>query len=284
MRRCGVRDRVRRLIALTRMVTRPPGAMPSLSGMADALHVAKSTLSEDLALVREVLLEAGLGEIHTQVGVGGGVRFVERLDVDRVRDALEVFVRALDEPDRVTGPGFLYMTDLLFRPELVEPLGALLAERLGDRGAGLVATVETKGIPLALAVSRALSIPVVLIRRDNRLSEGSSLSINYLSGSSHRIQSMSLARRAPVRGARVLFVDDFLKAGGTARAASDLLREFEAEVVGVGVLVATASPAAKLVADVAACLRWQADAVTPTPWVLERLAARAVPGDCPGAP
>ncbi len=269
-----MRDRLRRLVALTRMVTRP-GPVPLLSEMADALQVAKSTLSEDLALVRDVLSEAGLGEIHTQVGVGGGVRFVEGLDVNQVRAALEVWVQALDEPDRMTGPGFLYMTDLLFRPELVDPLGALLAERLAGRSAGLVATVETKGIPLALAVSRALSIPVVLIRRDNRLSEGSSLSINYLSGSSHRIQSMSLARRAPVRGARVLFVDDFLKAGGTARAATDLLHEFDAEVVGVGVLVATASPAAKLVADVAACLRWEESSVAPTPWVAARLAAGA---------
>jgi len=270
-----MRDRVRRLIALTRLVTRRRDDLPSLSQMAETLAVAKSTLSEDLALVRDVLAEAGLGEVHTQVGVGGGVRFVEALDVDRVRTALDVFVRTLSEPDRLTGPGFLYMTDLLFRNELVEPLGALLAERLEARAASLVATVETKGIPLALAVSRALSVPVVLIRRDNRLSEGSSLSINYLSGSSHRIQSMSLARRAPVRGARVLFIDDFLKAGGTARAASDLLQEFEAEVVGVGVLVTTSEPAVKLVRDVAACLRWDDAAVTVTPWVAERL--RAVP-------
>lgn len=264
-------DRVRRLIALTRLVTRRREDLPSLSQMAETLQVAKSTLSEDLALVRDVLQEAGLGEVHTQVGVGGGVRFVEALDVERVRNALDVFVRTLSEPDRLTGPGFLYMTDLLFRTELVEPLGALLAERLEGRSATLVATVETKGIPLALAVSRALSVPVVLIRRDNRLSEGPSLSINYLSGSSHRIQSMSLARRAPVRGARVLYIDDFLKAGGTARAASDLLLEFDAEVVGVGVLVTTSEPAVKLVRDVAACLLWDESTVSVTPWVAERL-------------
>ena len=48
---------------------------------------------------------------------------------------------------------------------------------------------------------------------------------------------MTLARRSIEPGARVFIVDDFMKAGGTIRGMIDLLAEFEAELVGIGVLV-----------------------------------------------
>jgi purine operon repressor len=41
-------------------------------------------------------------------------------------------------------------------------------------------------------------------------------------------------------GSRVLIIDDFMKAGGTIRGMIDLLSEFQAEVVGAGVLVESA--------------------------------------------
>jgi len=267
-----MRERERRLIVLTRLITARPGRDEALTELAARLRVAKSTLSEDVAAVRDALDDAGLGEVETQVGPGGGVRFKPRLDRDLTRAAVLSWCAALADVRRLTGNGFLYMTDLLFDPRAIDPLGALLAERLAGKGAEYVVTVETKGIPLALSVARELGIPVVLLRRDNRLSEGSSLSINYLSGSSHRIQSMSIAQRSPVGNAPVLFVDDFLKAGGTARAAADLLSELGARIVGVGVLVATRDPSPKLIDGISSALTWDGDShISPTPWVAERL-------------
>ncbi len=267
-----MRERERRLIALTRLVTARPGADEALSFLAARLKVAKSTLSEDLAEVKDALHEAELGVVETQVGPGGGIRFHPTLDEKTARAAVRGWCEALSDVRRLTGDGFLYMTDLLFDPHAVDPLGAVLAERLEGREAKFVVTVETKGIPLALAVARELSLPVVLLRRDTRLSEGPSLSINYLSGSSHRIQSMSIAQRSPVRGAPVVFVDDFMKAGGTARAAADLLSELGARVVGVGVLVATRKPDPKLIDGILSALTWDGEgSIAPTAWVAERL-------------
>ena len=48
---------------------------------------------------------------------------------------------------------------------------------------------------------------------------------------------MSLARRALKEHARVLIIDDFMKAGGTIQGMMDLLFEFNAKVAGVGVFV-----------------------------------------------
>jgi len=80
----------------------------------------------------------------------------------------------------------------------------------------------------------------VIVRRDNKVTEGSAVSINYVSGSTKRIQTMSLARRALQEEAKVLIIDDFMKAGGTIQGMIDLLREFRATVKGVGVFVESA--------------------------------------------
>lgn len=265
-------QRHKRLITLTRLITARPGSQVNLTELSHRLNVAKSTLSEDVWLIKEALEDAGLGEIGSQVGAAGGVTFWPRVDAKRVREGLKTWITELTNADRLTPDGFLYVTDLLFSPEKIDGLGILLGQRFRELHVDYVATVETRGIPLALATARVLRVDMVLLRRDHRLSEGSSLSINYLSGSSRHVQSMSLARRALIRGGRVLFVDDFMQAGGTARAAQDLLGDFGAQVVGVGVLVATREPRHKLVEEYSAILQWdRADdgvgAVTPTPWV-----------------
>src|SRR5699024_6150359 len=112
-----------------------------------------------------------------------------------------------------------------------------------------VMTVETKGIPLAYATANFLNVPVVIVRRDSRVTEGSVVSINYVSGSTKRIQTMSLARRVMPEASKVLIIDDYMKAGGTARGMIDLLKEFNAKVVGLGVLAEAADVEERLVDD-----------------------------------
>lgn len=262
-------DRQRRLVLLSQYLVAHPLIQSSLTELSRRFKVAKSTLSEDLWFIKETLEREGLGTVESQVGVQGGIRYVPAIERQVLAETLARWCQRLNEPDRMMSDGFLYMTDLLFNPRWIDPMARLLAARFGDMGIEFVATVETKGIPLAMACAAALGSEVVLLRRDNRLSEGSSLSINYLSGSSHRIQSMSLSRRTSVRGGRVLFVDDFMKAGGTAKAAEDLLLEFDATVCGVGVLVATVEPSEKLVGQFSSCLEWDGtgrSAPVPSEW------------------
>ncbi|NCB05354.1 MAG: pur operon repressor, partial [Clostridia bacterium] len=57
----------------------------------------------------------------------------------------------------------------------------------------------------------------------------------------------SLSRRAVREGQRALIVDDFIKAGGTAKGMVDLMSEFNVEVVGMAFVVATAHPVRKRV-------------------------------------
>ncbi len=57
-------------------------------------------------------------------------------------------------------------------------------------------TVETKGIPIAQAVAHHLNVPFIIVRRDSKVTEGPTVSINYVSGSSKRIQTMLFSKRS----------------------------------------------------------------------------------------
>jgi purine operon repressor len=208
-------------------------------------------------------------------GPGGGVRYVPAPSPQRLRQVVHALAEALAKPDRVLAGGFLFMTDVLFSPEWARLIGECFVAAFGALAADVVVTVETKGVPIALMTARALGVPLVLLRRDARVTEGPSVSINYVSGSARRIQSMSVPRRSLVAGARALIIDDFMKGGGTARGMCDLLGEVGAEAVGIGVVVATDRPAVKKVQEFRSLLILEQpdeDArplrLRPAPWVL----------------
>ena len=79
---------------------------------------------------------------------------------------------------------------------------------------------------------------MVMARKEARITEGPAVSISYLSGSTKKIQSMSLPKKSPAPWARVLVIDDFMRAGGTANGLCELAEEVGAEVVGVYLFIA----------------------------------------------
>ena len=94
-----------------------------------------------------------------------------------------------------------------------------------------------------------MNIPLVVVRREAKVSEGSTVSINYFSGSYDRIQRMSMSKRAIASGSRVLIIDDFMRGGGSVIGISEMTAEFNASVVGVGVAIASLKPEQKKVDD-----------------------------------
>ena len=151
----------------------------------------------------------------------------------------------LAAPGRVLPGGFIYMADILAMPEVVERMGVIIASQFYRAEPDFVLTMETKGIPIAMMTARALGVPTVIVRRDSKVYEGPAVNINYLSGSGSRVETMSLSRRAVREGQRALIVDDFMRAGGTARGMVDMMREFSVTVVGVCVLISTKEPVKK---------------------------------------
>lgn len=241
--------RAHRIARLTAEFCENPGKLFTLAGFAEMFGTARSTLSEDIAVIREVFDSRDFGRIETLAGAAGGARLVPRVDPRAAEAIVGELCKELTSPWRVLPGGFIYMSDVVFSPAWCYRLGAIFAAIFLDASPGCVMTVETKGIPLAMATAWLLGIPLVVSRREGRATEGSSVSINYMSGSSRSIQRMSLPRRALQAGTRVLVVDDFLKGGGTVRGMMELCEEFGATIAGAGVLVETEDPPTKVAKD-----------------------------------
>ena len=229
--------RAERMVAIAQVLMLKPNVLTPLTLFAERFGTAKSTISEDLMAVKGSLMLSGLGHLETISGAAGGVRYIPEIAKEEASQFLSKLAERLSDKERILAGGFLYMTDLLFDPAILRPLGLIFAGAFRDKLPDVVVTIETKGIPLALVTAEALGLPMVVIRSGNKVTEGSSVSINYVSGSSRRIQTMSLSRRALEPQQRVLIIDDFMKAGGTALGIKNLMAEFEANVVGIGVLV-----------------------------------------------
>lgn len=236
-----------RLIRLTKHILSMPNQAVSLSELTDRYDAAKSSLSEDVALIRDVFEEDLTGTIQSISGAAGGVRYLPRLSPEEREQFASFMVGELSQPLRMLAGGFVYMSDLLGNPYVLDTVGRLFAEKFADKNVNVVVTVETKGIPIAVATAHYLHIPVVIVRREHKVTDGPVVSVHYVSGSSRRIQTMSISKRAMPEQARALVIDDFMKAGATAKAVVHLLAEFDATVVGTAVLTGTASPLQKLV-------------------------------------
>ena len=244
-------DRIKRnerLGAMARILTASPNRIYTLSHFAEMFGAAKSTVSEDVGILAETFRQFDQGKLITVTGAAGGVMYRAIPSKERAVRTIEEIAQRLSQPGRLLPGDFLYTTDVTCDSMLSEQMGEILAAKYYDLAPDFVLTMETKGIPVAMMTARMLDVPLVIARRDSRAYEGSAVKINYIAGGGNeRIETMALARRAVNPGQRALIVDDFMKGGGTLQGMVDMMREFQAEVVGVCVMIATATPQEKRV-------------------------------------
>lgn len=228
--------RSNRLVVLTNFFLENPRKHKQLPYFVKMCNTTKSSISEDMDIIDAVLKNQGLGYLQRSTGAGGGVKYIPEFSFDKGTKFIDQLRHTLEDPVRILPGGYLYMSDLLGNPKTVREIGRIFASAFSKLDIDVVVTVATKGIPLAYAVASFLNVPVVIVRRDPKVTEGSSVSINYVSGSSRKIQTMVLPKRSLQDGANVCIIDDFMKAGGTITGMINLLEEFNAHVQAIGVL------------------------------------------------
>ncbi|WP_336805681.1 pur operon repressor [Bacillus subtilis] len=226
-----------RLVDLTNYLLTHPHELIPLTFFSERYESAKSSISEDLTIIKQTFEQQGIGTLLTVPGAAGGVKYIPKMKQAEAEEFVQTLGQSLANPERILPGGYVYLTDILGKPSVLSKVGKLFASVFAEREIDVVMTVATKGIPLAYATASYLNVPVVIVRKDNKVTEGSTVSINYVSGSSNRIQTMSLAKRSMKTGSNVLIIDDFMKAGGTINGMINLLDEFNANVAGIGVLV-----------------------------------------------
>ena len=208
-----------------------------------------------MAIIKRTVKLRGIGILETIPGATGGAIFIPSIDEDEARAFIEDMTEQLSHQDRLLPGGYVYLSDLLGRPDVLRYVGRVIARQYIDKQIDAVMTVATKGVPIAQSVASYLNVPFVIVRRDSKITEGSTVSVNYVSGSSERIEKMELSKRSLKRGSHVLVVDDFMKGGGTVNGMKSMIEEFESELVGITVFAEGAFDGRRMVEDYTSLLK-----------------------------
>ncbi|HHT41390.1 MAG TPA: adenine phosphoribosyltransferase [Actinomyces sp.] len=151
---------------------------------------------------------------------------------DRIGPLVKENLREIpDFPD----PGVLFrdITPLLANGEAFGELIRVLADHYGGQ-VDAVAGLESRGFILAAPLATALGVGMITVRKSGKL-PGPVIGVDYdLEYGSAR---MELRPDSVHEGSRVLIIDDVLATGGTSAAAVELIRQCNAEVVAVNVLL-----------------------------------------------
>ncbi len=148
-------------------------------------------------------------------------------------DELRAFIR--DVPD-FPKPGIVFkdITPLLRSPRALERSIHELAEPYRRAGITTVAGIESRGFIFGACVARVLGAGFIPIRKPGKLPWTTRRNEYVLE---YGTDALEIHDDALTKSDRVLIVDDLLATGGTAAAASTLVRGFGATLVGVATVI-----------------------------------------------
>ena len=222
-----------RILYISNYLTERPNKLVSLSYFVEYFGSAKSSISEDIDFIREVFAVNKIGQISTVAGVAGGVIFYPQVAQAETDQLLLEIEEKLQTGKRIMPGNYIYLADILQEAETLNLIARHIAFFYQGEEIDAVMTIETKGIGLTVAVARYLNVPHVIVRRDSAEAEGSTISINYISGSHQTVKKMELTKSSLKPGSKVLIIDDFLRNGGTVSGLISLLDEFDCQPAGV---------------------------------------------------
>ena len=155
--------------------------------------------------------------------------------MQELREAIRTFGRGLGQ-NVVKVDMFLNHridTGLLFK------MGKAFAEEFACERPTMILTVEASGIALAVAAAHELGdLPVVFAKKGESVVQSAEVAQAPVYSFTRKKENVIRVekRYIPV-GARVLIIDDFLADGRAVHGLTELCRQLDAKVVGVGVAV-----------------------------------------------
>ena len=139
-----------------------------------------------------------------------------------------------DVPD-FQKPGILFkdITPLLQDAEAFRQAIDRMAEAWAGKKIDVVLGIEARGFLFASALAYKLNAGLVIVRKPGKLPYKTKSVTYALEYGTDSLQIHDDALRA---GQRVLIVDDVLATGGTVKAVTELVRQFNADIAGIAFL------------------------------------------------
>lgn len=143
-------------------------------------------------------------------------------------DRVKLLIR--DVPD-FPKPGILFkdLTPLLEQPDIVRQVVENLADPYKDKRIDAIAAIEARGFLFGFLLAQRLQIPFIPVRKEGKLPY-KKISQQYMLEYGSALVEMHEDAISP--GWNVVVHDDLLATGGTADAASKLIRQLGGEVAG----------------------------------------------------
>jgi adenine phosphoribosyltransferase len=134
-------------------------------------------------------------------------------------------------------PGIVFkdITPILKDSVLCGEITAALVEQLQGLEIDVVAGIESRGFLFGMLLAQALKVPFVPIRKAGKLPFKT---IQQACNLEYGSAVLELHEDALLPGQRVLVHDDLLATGGTVVAASKLVTQLQAEVIGCSFIIA----------------------------------------------
>ena len=129
---------------------------------------------------------------------------------------------------------FRDISPILANPSALAHVVDEFSKRFHTNDVDVFAGIESRGFPLACALSLKYNKGMIMIRKQGKL-PGSTVKKAY--GIEYGKAIMEIQKNSIKRGQRVLICDDLLATGGTARAAAELVEKIGGKVAGFAFMV-----------------------------------------------
>ena len=121
-----------RIVAITKILMENPNKIMGLNYFSNLLNAAKSTISEDLIIIRASLDRLRMGKIETITGAAGGVKYVPVIDKDKSLEFAKELCNTLSDGSRIIAGNYIYMTDIMYSPSIINKAGIILSSYFKD--------------------------------------------------------------------------------------------------------------------------------------------------------
>ena len=231
-----------RIVYISQYLVDRPSQLVNYQTFMAHLNCAKTSVSEDLSLIKLVFEQQRLGTIKTFPGASGGVVYYPIVHPEEQRQIGEKLMEMLSKGHRILQGNYIYLGDILQNPNIVDRIARLMASRYIYEQVDAVMTMESNGIGLATLVARYLDAKFIFARTGKTTSREATRSVEFVSGSYHKVGRMELEESQLEAKERVLIVDDFIRNGGTCQGMIDLVKAFDAKLVRVCVVGENPAP------------------------------------------
>lgn len=128
--------RSERIVYMTQYLINNPNKLVPLTYFVTKFEQAKSSISEDVQIIKETLVKEGLGTVETISGASGGVKYRPQMQKDEAQAVIEEVIALLQEKERLLPGGYLFLSDLMGNPRIVKTCGPTHCDDLHARRVG----------------------------------------------------------------------------------------------------------------------------------------------------